>query len=171
MAAGRDAKALVPGRTIFIEGHEITVYPAGVRHAGRLFTKVIGVLEQASTMKREASETEAEHAQRILQGIVPFALKHALDIVGECTVLPKGADFDHLPHYFLAPIVKAWIEESFGEEKKWRPWLALVEEAATRLNGGKEIRMSEIWSKASSLRATASGTSSNSTNPESRIAG
>ena len=167
----KDAKALVPGRTLEIDGHEITVFPAGICHSGKLFTKVVGVLQSAAEMKARPGESVRDHGDRVVNDMIPFAIRNALDIIKDCVELPNRADFDRLPHYFLPPIAQAWIEESFGEEKKWRPWLALVEEAATRLNGGKPIQMSEIWSKALSLLASASATSSSAAGQESRTAG
>jgi len=165
------AKALVPGRTVRLEHYEATVYPAGARHADRLFVKVVGVLQHAGALVAKPGEDVKVHGERIVSELIPFAITHALDVMSECVVLPKGATLKDVPHFDLPPIAEAWILESFGEEKKWRPWVALVEEVATRLNGGKAIRMSEIWSRASSILASRSATSTSSSSPESRIAG
>lgn len=166
-AAKDDAKALFPGTEVRLSCCVATVFPAGVKHARKLFTRVLPILQAVGGFAKRDGEDEKAHATRVSADMIPLALNQAIDIISDCVVLPGKAKLDDLPHFDLPPIADAWIQASFGEERKWRPWLALMETTAARFNGGEAVSMSEIWSRVSSRLATASPTSSKSDGPTS----
>jgi len=65
---------------------------------------------------------------------VPIVIKRLLPLVASCI---EGLDImaPRLPHWVVPQLVQAWIEESFGDEKKVRPWVTLVEQVVLRTTG------------------------------------
>ena len=164
----QSAKPLFPGTRIKLEDGidlEITVYPLGVKHVKKFTDDIARIVNASQRIKVEKGGDQKKIAEQFVMGLVPIIMTDALDLVKECTVIePQGAaTFDELPHWVLPGIADAWIQESFGEEKKWRPWVTLIEKTITRVTG-KPFSISEIWSKASSQTDTLSTTSSEGSN-------
>ncbi len=149
MSKNDEIRVLFPGRPIALSGYEATVYPMGVKHVRKFLERVLAIADAIGIVARRPDESERQHVERISAELIPFALKNAFDIISECVVLPDGAKLDDVPQWDLPPIVEAWIYESFGEEKKWRPWVALLESALARFSGGEPVSISEMWSRVS----------------------
>ena len=142
------ASIIVPGRIVALkseEGLTATVYPIGFRHLQR-FTKV--VLEVAdnialSLQKLETKEESLSDEQRnavMLQQLAPMLLREGLSLVGDCVVIEGDRwKIDHddpskcLPHWDIAVLVGAWIEENFGDESLLDPWKATFEDVKGKL--------------------------------------
>jgi len=161
-------KPLFPGRNVELDVNGtkvlVTVYPLGFRHLRRFSKDVTGaVMAIVGTKVPENLKSDpaaaAAFSQRVMMQLVPYAIDNLLDLVAECvTFETPDVVIDDLPHYCVAPIIEAWLLESFGEEKKWRPWLATVENVYAQVTG-KQKKITEIFSSASSSPATAAPTS------------
>lgn len=165
-------KPLFPGRTVPLEveidGKAVTlhavVYPLGFKHLRRFSKDVTGaIMAMVGTRVPDNLKNDpvaaAAFSNRIMMQLIPYAIDNLLDLVKECvTFETKGFEIDELPHWHVATLVEAWIIESFGEEKKWRPWIAAVENVYAQVTGTPK-KISEIFSKGSSLPATDAKTS------------
>lgn len=163
---------LFPGREVELEvelptGRSIvvaTVYPLGFRHLRRFSKDVTGAINAVVGMRvpenlRSDPAAAAAFTNRVLMQLVPYAIDNLLDLVKECVVFKDGvAEVDDLPHWHVATLVEAWIIESFGEEKKWRPWIAAVENVYAQVTGNRK-KITEIFSRDSSSPATDASTS------------
>lgn len=107
----------------------------------------------------------------ILQSIAPFVLQNAMDLFIECVeVVDAGADgasaagapaalaqsdlLDRIPHWEFPPLIEAWLVESFGEEKKWKPWITALENLIKRTTG-QDISITSMLSESSLHPVTA----------------
>lgn len=167
---------LVPGVVVPMPslGCQAIVYPLGVRQMkrfGAIFSNALSALASVFVVKGKSKE---ELANDTLKQLVPFVLTYALDIVTDCVrfQLPDGTPvklkrpdgtvvdlkLDDVPHWEAAPVVSVWLLESFGEEKKWRPWVQAIEDLMSKVTG-KPFSTKEMFSKDSSPADTASSTS------------
>ena len=162
----KTSKPLFPGKQIKTDlDVVITVYPLGVTHIKRFTEDITRIVNASQSIRVSKNADKKQVAEQFVMGLIPLVLTDALELVKECTKV-EGADFDELPHWLLPDIASAWIEESFGEEKKWRPWVTLIESTISRVTK-QTFSISEIWSKASSQQATDSNQSLIDNNEES----
>lgn len=135
-------KAMFPGREIPIELPDgaimATVYPVGINQMKKFVTAIAGAVGIIRGMDFNKEGSTDDHLKQMLPHLVPIVLNDLLGLVKECTV---GVDLDALPHWLVAPIVEAWVMESFGEEKKIRPWIQMFENLTLKATGKK----TEIW--------------------------
>ena len=152
----------MPGREVKLDDVpvKIMVYPLGVGHIRRFTDDITRIVSATGNIKVTKGASEKEIAQAFVMGLIPLVLTDAIDLVKECTVIdPPDIKFDELPHWALPDIAEAWIDQSFGDAKKWKPWVSLIERTITRVTK-KPFSISEIWSKSSSQTAIPSNASS-----------
>lgn len=137
-----DMRVMFPGVEIPIELPDgplmVTVYPVGIRQMKKFVTAIAGAVGIIRGMDFNKDGTTDQHLKQILPHLVPIILNDLFGLVKECTV---GIDIEELPHWLVAPIVEAWVMESFGEEKKIRPWIQMFENLTEKATGQK----TEIW--------------------------
>ncbi len=158
-------KVLYPGKALILESSEveICVYPMSMRHMKRFSKSIVEALTALSSIVLP-SNTQG-YGTQLMAAIAPTIMEHLFDLVVDCckvTAAPEGykveeIDLNDLPHYELPPIVDLWIEESFGEEKKYKAWITMVEKVLLKATGNK-ISISELLSQASSPQDTESQT-------------
>lgn len=146
-------RKLLPGTRVPTSlGVDAIVYPLGFRHL-RKFTAEIGAALQAAVRvlgSVKHGSDPGDVGQAMLAQMLPYAMRELLGLLAECVVLDaKGLTLDDLPHWDVPPIVRVWLLESFGEETKWRPWVAAMDDLLTRI-GGKPTTISEMLSRPSS---------------------
>jgi len=154
--------SILPGEAVPLpdSGATAVVYPLGVRHLKKFGSQVATVLAIASRTPFSKGADQKDIGAKIIGAVTPYILTSGLDLLSDCVRLePKGLTLEDLAHWELPPILESWIEQSFGEEKKWRPWLAIVETAVEKATG-KRTSISEMLSSFSSRAATQEQTSS-----------
>jgi hypothetical protein len=143
-----EEEILFPGRVFQVEGGTITVCPLGIsqlkKFSGTL-VRILGILG-------------AEDQKQIVAYLLPHILTSALDLFEDCCIVSEGVDFNRIPHYEFPPMLEVWIEESFGEPRKWRPWMTMIESLILRITG-KQIDLSEELSNLSLEQDTPETTS------------
>jgi hypothetical protein len=63
---------------------------------------------------------------------IPVILKEFIGVIADCVT---GVDLMDLAHYDLVPVAEAWIEESFGDEKKTKIWKDFIQKKMSGLSG------------------------------------
>lgn len=146
-----------PGREILLADGQIKVmvFPVGVRHIDavmELTDEIASAVQTALASKSMKDTARAAVAKTrgvavdtlpdsndwIVQGIksvAPVLLRRGKSIIKDCVT---GIDIDELPHWELPAIIDAWIEESFGDEKKTKPWIELVTMRMGKISGAVE---------------------------------
>lgn len=139
---------LTPGRTVELKDEDGTllgtakVYPAALRHMERFSNEVVSVAMVAfDALKVKIAGGKIEINQkaiepdRVIQSVMPMLLQNGFGLIKDCVRLRLEGESEEytldevdLPQWLVPEIVQAWIEESFGSEKKRAPW-------ATFLNG------------------------------------
>jgi len=168
-----EARQILPGpkRIPVLDGQvEALVYPLGFRHLKKFNEKITRVMVYlARNVKVPAGASEDEVFSRVLIDAVPLVISDLLDLIEDCvTFNPQKIKMDDLPHWDLPILIEEWLMESFGEVRKRDPWMRAIESTVVRFTG-KEIKLSQILSKASSQADGATETSSESVSQESRI--
>lgn len=159
---------LYPGKVVELETARgkiaVKVYPLGFKHLRKFSKNITGALLAllGGDVGKGVSDPVARAAlgQRLMGQVIPYVIDNLLDLLEECVVFQDGLDItmDELPHWEVAKLIEVWLTESFGEEKKWRPWVAAVENLYATATGSRKS-ISEIFSKASSSPATVAPTS------------
>jgi hypothetical protein len=161
---------VLPGRVVWLGKGEkrrrIMVYPIGL-HQIKEFTAAINdladTLTTAAVMPKGAlanlttDEVFKVIAKAVLPLLIPKMGGKLADLVDSCCK-PKMSEFKPtFPHYFIAPVLEAWLEENFLGEDKLHPWVAAVETLAEKMTGRKVSiwpRMSPLLSDLASTVAT-----------------
>jgi len=131
---------LLPGKQLTLEsGVVLTVYPVGYKHLKKFTSQIAKLAQIAATLPMKKGSSIGDMAKTISVAMIPELLKEGLDLVAECIRIDSpGIALDNLPHWEVARVVEAWIEESFGEERKWRPWVEAFKKAVALIPEGKE---------------------------------
>lgn len=140
-----ELKVLFPGRKMPLgdTGLVVTVVPLGFRHLRRFTRTISGAVMHMMSLKikvdEKADEKQIAEAKKaaIMAQLIPYILENAFELFAECVVMPNGVALDDVPHWEIAPLLEAWITESFGEERKWLPWKEAVERIVTQVTGKK----------------------------------
>lgn len=145
---------LFPGKVVPIgdTGLTATVYPLGFIHLRKFTSSIAGVIFQLLAIKVPKDADQKAKTSIYIAQMVPFILQNALELFTECVKI-KGGKLDDLPHWEVPPLIELWVIESFGEERKWRPWVTSVEKIVTQMTG-KPFRLSESLSSFSSSADT-----------------
>lgn len=151
------------------DGLIVVVLPIGIRHIFPIQDAVSKIVAAALNAQADSTE-DSKLLGAIAASVLPILLTDAFAIVVNSTVIAikeeDGTlepdftrDIGGLPHWNIPPIVEAWTELNFGEEKKLSPWIRVLEKAITRMTK-KTFSLSEFLSEISSKRATLGKTSS-----------
>ena len=137
-----DMRVMFPGVEVSIELPDgpmmVTVFPVGIQQMKKFVTAIAGAVGIIRGMDLKKDGSTQDHLKQMLPHLIPIVLNDLFGLVQECTV---GVDLDTLPHWLVPPIVEAWIIESFGDEKKIRPWIQMFENLTEKMTGQK----TEIW--------------------------
>lgn len=155
MSDSRPIASMFPGRVVTIESDtgdkiEVRVYPLGVAHIPRYKTMIESALRSglAEWNRPGASPTD------IAAAVLPVLAAEGLDLLKLCT---EGVDLDNprLPAWVLPKILVEFLDESFGTEKKARPWVDILDWAIQKATGGKAPR---VWTVLQETSKTLSST-------------
>tara|TARA_R110002096_G_scaffold97208_2_gene216568 strand:- start:6369 stop:6902 length:534 start_codon:yes stop_codon:yes gene_type:complete len=146
---------LFPGKEFKVEGTNgsIIVVPVGIRQLKKFSGTMAQLMGVISSESVDANSSKGA----IVAVLMPHILSTSIDIFEDCIVC-KGTTLDSVPHWQVPPMIEYWIIESFGESKKWKPWVAMVETMVERLTGEKTDLLGEL-SKLSSGPVTPDQTS------------
>lgn len=164
-------KKLYPGTNVPLEdGSSATVFPMGFLHISKFSKELTFALTTLSRVAIPVDATAEQKTAAIAAQMVPYIANNLLDLVSDCTKFSNPErGFENLAHWEVPEIIEAWIEESFGSEKKWKPWVATVERILNRfLNPKEPIRILETLSSGLSSADTQSTKSSTNETTTSR---
>lgn len=159
------------GRKVSLsEGRAAYIFPVGFRHLSKFTVQIQKAIR--SLIAIEVPKSASQESMKKLLGLesIPIIMNDLMGLVEDTTVLgildqddnfhrEEDSTFEDLPHWDVPAILEEWFELSFGEERKWSPWMKAIEKALLRLTGQK-ISLKEMFSKASSSSATTDSTSS-----------
>ena len=143
-AADGDAEALAvlfPGEVIELDlgnGGQIgrvRVLPLGFRHLRTFAKQITGALSVVGNMQLPATSDSKKLGEQILMAAAPLLMGDLFVLLKECIVVesPATLSLDDLPHWLVPDLASAWLKMSFGEPKKWKPWIAAIDQAMTAL--------------------------------------
>lgn len=129
------------------------VYPLGLRHLRKFnkkFEELIPILGEIFVPK-EAEKDDVQIIKSVVAAIGPKLVEDFFELLEDCIVFPDSEDLtlEHLPHYELAPVAEKWILVSFGEERKYSPWIRAIDNVVQRFTK-KPFSITAIFSKRSS---------------------
>lgn len=162
-AAAGDAEALAvlfPGEVLELDlGNDrigrVRVLPLGFRHLRTFANQISSALSVVGNMQLPAEDDPAKMGKAIMMTAAPLLMGDLFVLLKECVVVetPPTLSLDDLPHWLVPEIVAAWLEMSFGDPKKWKPWIAAIDQAMTALTR-QPFSISETVRSAVSAPAT-----------------
>ncbi len=129
---------LFPGTTLTLDLDdaglhqvEVEVLPLGFRHLRVFSDKITTALGVVGSMSLPVGQSTEQLGKAIMMRAAPLLMADLFDLLKECVVITKPATvkLDDLPHWLVPPIVSTWLELSFGDPKKWRPWIEVIDQA------------------------------------------
>jgi len=151
-----ELEILFPGRTVEIEGEadrsiKVRIKPMPIRHF-REFKKAIHSAVERLSAAGLMDEEGISWSKDFIPILIDLATDELLDMVNECC---EGINLlsDRCPNWVFPVLAKEWIFESFGSEKKIRPWVQLIEDTLEKATGSKP----EIWEALSRISSEADG--------------
>jgi hypothetical protein len=156
-----ELEILFPGRTIEIEGEsdrtmKVRIKPMPIRHF-RDFKKAIHSAIDRLSSSGMLDEEGISWSKDFIPVVIDLATDELLDMVNECC---EGINLlaDNCPNWVFPLVAKEWIFESFGSEKKIRPWVQLIEETLEKATGQKP----QLWEALSRISSEVDGESETS---------
>lgn len=133
---------LFPGTTVRLSLCEATVYPVSFKMMKRFGQGIMLALRSIGNMKLSQGASPAQIQDAISKFLGPVILEHLLDLVAACTTFQdKEVVVDDLPHWDVAPLIEAFVNESFMGEHKIRPWIQAIKNLIKR---SEELSLSTI---------------------------
>lgn len=185
---------LTPGRTVELRDEDgtllgtVKVYPAALRHMERFSNEVISVAMvafDALKVKLAGGKIEIDQKaiepDRVIRSVAPMLLQSGFGLIKDCVRIRLEGESEEytlddvdLPQWFVPEIVEAWIEESFGSEKKRAPWATFLSgmlrrfkmDGVTLTTAATETETADETEEPSSTSATPSKGSSPQDTPE-----
>ena len=158
----------------------VVVFPVAFKHLSRFSTQITSVLQKLAGVEVSRSASAEQKRATLVLAAIPLIAQELLGLIEATTVtgvvderdkfhmVPEGDEAHEaiadLPHWELPEVVEKWFDLSFGQPRKYRPWLAVAEKAIAKLTGQK-ISISEMFSKHLSSQDTAATTSSSADKP------
>lgn len=147
-----DLRVLFPGRMIPLtsdsspESPHIFVYPVSIKQIGEYIDGLQELfanhVDFSKLRKLPNGSTDPSSIKDAMPKIAPMLVASLWKLIRECCT----PDPEQLPHEFIELVCEAWILENFAEEKRYRPWAAMIQKLIERLFG-RSISISEIISK------------------------
>ena len=180
-------KGQIKTKEVYLEdfGIDAVIYPVGFKHLETFGAQIAGltaliiknglnvdyVIKGDKPTAAEEEDINKLIGQKIIGIAMPYVMANMMGMIKDCVKLASkdqnidvsDCRVDDLPHWELPAIIEAWIDISFNEPKKYRPWLEVVDKMVGKLTG-KPFSISETLSKLSSRADTASKTSSTGAN-------
>ncbi len=129
-----ERRALFPGQTVVIEieGSEpivVEISPVGFKHIRKYGAFIATALSSLSNVSGDNQRATVAH-------MVPVMMTNGLGLLADCVRLEKSLlSIEDLPHHYLPAIIEAWLIESFFGERKWKPWVTMVENLVQKYTG------------------------------------
>lgn len=119
---------MYPGRRVKLQAVEASVYPIAMKNIKKFSQKIVTALMALAAMRGMQNANGAQIQDFIQKSLGPLFLNELLDLVQECSVLhDTELKLEDLPHWDVAPLVKAFIEENFVGEEKLNPWKETIQ--------------------------------------------
>lgn len=133
---------LYPGTRVRLSLCEATVYPVSFKMMKRFGQGIMIAMRSIGNMKLSQGSTPAQIQEAISKYLGPVILEHLLDLVAACTTFDdKDIVVDDLPHWDIAPLIEAFVNESFMGEQKIRPWIQAIKNLIKR---SEELSLSTL---------------------------
>lgn len=133
---------LFPGTKVRLSLCEATVYPISFPMMKRFGQGILLALRSIGNMKLSQGAAPAQVQEAISKFLGPVILEHLLDLVAACTKFEdKEMSIDDLPHWDVAPLVEAFVNESFMGEEKIRPWIQAIKNIVKK---SEELSLSSL---------------------------
>jgi len=137
-----ERKALFPGREIKVTVGDVpltfVIAPVGFKHIKRYGAFIATAITNLASMSVTKSEVEGggNIEAAIVAHLVPAVMANGMNLLEECVSIPGHAiKVEDLPYEFLPPLIEAWLEESFFGERKWSPWISMIEKLILKSTG------------------------------------
>lgn len=126
---------LFPGKDVPLDmgddrpAGKAVVMPLGFRHLRKFTDQITRALGVVGTMNLPSSDDPTKLGKAIMMTAAPLLMGDLFELLKECVTIesPAGLELEDLPHWLIPGIVSAWIEISFGDPKKWRPWITAID--------------------------------------------
>ncbi len=130
-------KVLHPGTEIELDNGGIAkVFPLGFRHLSKFTKEISKALAVIQNIPLKPGSKEEDINRAVMTAMIPYILENLLGLVAECVKIEDSdVALEDLPHWNVPPIIEAWLIESFGERKKWEPWIQALENLLERFTG------------------------------------
>lgn len=136
--------AMFPGKLIQLDeesGLMARVFTVGTKHLRKFSRQIGNAISSISSMKLPSIKDKKAMEAWAAAELAPILINDAFDILTDCikvfTVDEAGVEtpfqLDELPHYHLPVLIVTWFEDSFGEEKKIRPWIEAFQKLSKAL--------------------------------------
>ena len=111
------------------------VLPLGFRHLRTFVNQITSALSVVGNMQLSSTSDPKKLGEQIMMAAAPLLMGDLFELLKECVVIesPATLSLDDLPHWLVPDLVSAWLELSFGDPKKWKPWIAAIDQAMTAL--------------------------------------
>lgn len=109
-------QAFCPAVNYDINGVTVVIEPLRLKHSGD-FAKIVGKV-LPSIMQASTAAKEDDALLPILQAALPVIFSDLVFLCDKCV----DVDLTEIPQEFVPQIVDRWIEVSFGDEGKVKPW-------------------------------------------------
>ena len=178
-AVDLERRALLPGTEVPLtdcgEGVIARVMPIGFKQfitSSKAIGRIVSVVVRNVTILERAGRDHEQMASDIVASVLPIASDELLSLLADCVTVEfpggevKTLSEANVPHWHVAEVLQAWAEESFGDPKKWRPWVTAIETVIRGALKKPSFSIKETWSKLSSLAGTLGKTSSTTSKPD-----
>lgn len=125
--------AMFPGCRIELDDGLIgVVYPVGTKHLRKFSRQIGAAISAISTMRLPSLADKKRLEEWAMAELTPILVNDAFDILTDCIKVLKydengenetSVPLEELPHWHLPKLATQWFIDSFGEERKIRPWI------------------------------------------------
>lgn len=132
-------RVLTPGTKITLDGGAVLiVYPIGwkqMRAFGSTITNALGSVADVVSLdpsKLQDSAYVKKLSGDILSKIGPYVALNMMELVADCCVfedkdIRKTISVEEIPHWEVAKVIDAFVEESFVGEGKLQAWTQAID--------------------------------------------
>lgn len=139
-----------PGRLVALssigEGGEpiaAEVFPIGMTQIQEFSAQLNAIAAAVLPAIQSKVDDKAQQDAMMLQALGPAIISHGLSLVAACTKLScdtytmkqkkRGEGPPELPHWDVATVVDAWVDENFGTEEKLNPWRVVFKSVGSKI--------------------------------------
>lgn len=120
-------QALFPSTTLNIEGVDVVIEPMQVQYS-KEFADICEKVMPALISGATAGASDEAFAMRLIPVLIPIAFG---EFIALCN-LHVDVDLKTVPHHLVPRILDKWLEVSFGDAGKVKPWMDLFKAVQKR---------------------------------------